>query len=396
MSDISEIKQLIEQQGEAFAQFKQANDARLLELEKKGARLAATSGNLQGSEVIDAETGEGLTVLRTPEQYKSFYRARNDKAFNSQKDDGVGIADFLRGIANMKTSESARKALAIGSDPSGGFAVPDLLQAEILSAMVPQSALLASGAGTIPLDGAKTTVIAAINSLPTASWRGESQAIAESEPVFNAINITAKSLSFYFKMSRELLADSPNIEGALTVAIAQAFAKELDRAGLRGAGAANEPMGLLSNTNVPRVTNGGSGAALASYANFFSAMQTILQNDGPMPTAAIMAPRSLVKLGGLTDSTGQPIAIPQMLSRMSMVSTSQVPINLTVGGSTDCSEIYVGDFTKFAFCMRENVSIQVLSERFAEAGQIAFVGHVRADVATLYPKAFAIVTGVRA
>jgi HK97 family phage major capsid protein len=103
----------------------------------------------------------------------------------------------------------------------------------------------------------------------------------------------------------------------------------------------------------------------------------------------------LVRLGGLTDSTGQPIAPPAMLASMKLVPTSQAPIALTVGTSTDCSEIYVGDFSNMVFGMRENLSIQVLQESYAGNGQIGFLCHARLDVAVLYPKAFAVVTGVR-
>lgn len=62
---------------------------------------------------------------------------------------------------------------------------------------------------------------------------------------------------------------------------------------------------------------------------------------------------------------------------------------------TDCSEIYVGDFSKLAFFFRERISIQTLVEAHATTGEIGFVGHVRADLGVLYPAAFAIVTGVR-
>jgi HK97 family phage major capsid protein len=204
-----------------------------------------------------------------------------------------------------------------------------------------------------------------------------------------------KSLAFYFKVSRELLADAVNLPEALTTAIAQAFARELDRVALRGTGTAPEPRGILNTTNVQSVTNGANGAALASYANIFSAMQAILQVDGPMPTAAIMSPRSLVKLGGLTDSTGQPVARPTMLEPMQLLATSQVPNNLTVGSSTDCSELYLGAFERITFAMREQMSIQTAGELFATTGQVGFVCHVRADVMVQYPKAFAVVTGVR-
>jgi hypothetical protein len=45
--------------------------------------------------------------------------------------------------------------------------------------------------------------------------------------------------------------------------------------------------------------------------------------------------------------------------------------------------------------MREGVSVQLLRELYAGTGELAFVGHVRVDVAALYPSAFAVMTGVR-
>jgi HK97 family phage major capsid protein len=103
-----------------------------------------------------------------------------------------------------------------------------------------------------------------------------------------------------------------------------------------------------------------------------------------------------VKLAGLADSTGQPLSRPPMLANLPMLSTTQIPTNLTVGTSNDCSEIYVGDFSKMAMMLREGLSVQLLSEAFAGNGQLAFMCHCRADFTVFYPAAFAVVTGVRA
>ena len=108
-----------------------------------------------------------------------------------------------------------------------------------------------------------------------------------------------------------------------------------------------------------------------------------------------MSPRSLVKLGGLVDTQGQPLRRPDMLQDLNLICTPAVPDNLTVGTSTDCSEIYLGDFTRMVFMLREQMSIQVAQELFAANGQIGFVCHARVDVAVLYPQQFAIVSGVR-
>lgn len=234
-----------------------------------------------------------------------------------------------------------------------------------------------------------------MNAIPTAAWRAEAGALATSDPTFRAITATPRSLAFTFKISRELLADGVGITEALNNAIGQAFAKELDRTGLRGTGTAPVPRGILNTSGIQSVTNGTNGTALSDFGNLFSAAEAILGADCPFPTAAIMAPRSLIRLGSVEDATGQVLTMPPMLRDMQLIATSQVPINLTVGSSTDCSEIYVGDFSKMFFAMRESVSVQLLSELYAATGEIGFACHMRADVVLSYPAAFAVVTGVR-
>ena len=72
-----------------------------------------------------------------------------------------------------------------------------------------------------------------------------------------------------------------------------------------------------------------------------------------------MSPRSLTVLAGLLDTTTRE---PAILDSTKFIATSQIPNNLTVGSSSDCTEIYLSDFSKFIYFMREGVSIQTLKE----------------------------------
>ncbi|MBP8285881.1 MAG: phage major capsid protein [Rhodoferax sp.] len=315
---------------------------------------------------------------------------------NKSKSGQFGLQDYLRGIGGGNAPGDVRAALSEGTDTSGGYAVPSFLMPGILEALVPASALLTAGAGIVPLDdGAKSYTTAAVDSIPTAAWRAEAGALAVSDPAFRAVVATPRSLSFMFKVSRELLMDGQGIEQALNTAIGQAFAKELDRAGLRGSGAVPEPRGILNTSGIQAVTNLPNGLALSGYGLIFSAIQKILEANAPMPTSCIMSPRSLVDFASTVDSTGQPMNVPTMVQGLKMIGTSQIPNNLTVGTSSDCTEIYVADFSQMFFAMRESVSIQKLNELYAASGEIGFACHVRADVVLKYPAAFALVTGVR-
>jgi HK97 family phage major capsid protein len=338
-----------------------------------------------GKKKIDA-------VMRNKTDFENYFQTRGNS-----DEENFEISDFLRGVANMRTSPEVKNALSTGTGSAGGFAVPAKLMPGILGALTPASSLMQAGAGIVLMEeGATTYTTAATDTVPTAAWRLEAGTVAESDPAFRSVVATPRSLSFMFKMSRELLADGQGLVEAINQAIAQSFAKALDYAGLRGTGTAPMPRGILNTSGIQSVTNGANGLALTSYANFFSGAQAILAADGPMPTAAIMSPRSLIKLGGLTATDGQPLRVPTMLEGVKMIGTSQIPNNLTVGTSTDCSEIYIGDFSGLHFAMREAVSVQMLSELFAGTGEVAFACHVRADVVVTYPQALAVVTGVKA
>ena len=71
-----------------------------------------------------------------------------------------------------------------------------------------------------------------------------------------------------------------------------------------------------------------------------------------------------------------------------------------VGGQPVCArdavaEQHMGDFTGMHFLLRENVSIQLLRESYAGTGEIGFLCHARVDVVVPYPKAFAVITGLK-
>ena len=365
-------------------------------LEHAGRVIADLSSAIDNLEARSDKTNSApaMPSLRNAADFKRHYRVDN----HFGNDEEVGLVPFIRGVAGLKTTTAVSNALSVGTDSSGGYSVPAATQAAILAAFAPASSLMQAGASIVPLEeGAKSVTLAAVSTLPTAAWRLESGNIATSDPAFRAIVIAPKSIAFMFKASRELIMDSPNLQDALYNVIGQSMAREIDRAGLLGTGTNPEPRGLINTSGIQAITNGANGASLATtkFANLFSAAQAILAADAPAPTAAIMSPRSLVGLGQLADSTGQPMRTPELLNGVKLISTSQISNSMTVGTSTDCTQVFMGDFTKMFFMFRENVSIQLLRELYASTGELAFVCHARVDVAVQYPAAFAAITGIR-
>lgn len=346
--------------------------------------------------------GDGMRVLRTPADFKAHYANRGQAQTEDGDREKPSLHEFMCAVAGMKPEKSERfsgavmASMSVGQDSSGGYAVPDIVMPDILSALVPASSLLQAGAGIVPMDsGAKTVSTVITETLPTAAWRNELGEIAESEPTFRANTAAPKSLAVIIRISRELLHDANDVERALRQAIAQAFAKELDRVGLRGSGTSPEPRGLSNIAGVNQVVLGANGTALENYRPLLAAYGSTIANDAPVPTSAIMSGRTLLDFEGLADTTNQPLRRPRLLESMGFHQTTQIPNDLELGTSGDTSEIYVGDFSGLYFLMRENLSIGLLREAYAKTGEIGFLCHVRADVVVNYPKQFTIVRGVR-
>jgi HK97 family phage major capsid protein len=365
-------------------------DREQTELDRQAAAAFGASNN---GEWRNARTGEPIRVVGREHVGKM----RDALGITGTVD--YSIADFFRGVAGLRTTESVRNALSVGTDGSGGYAVPSVLFGDFIDALVPASSVLQAGARVIKLDqSGRTFRFARVSSVPTAAWRSEAGAVAESDPAFTALDLTPQSLAFFFRVSRELLADAPGLDQLLLRVIAQAFAKEMDRAALPGTGTAPEIRGLSNIVRVGAVTNGAAGATLATikWANLNSAYQTILEANGPVPTAAIMAPRTLVGFAGLADTTGQPLRRPALLDPMEFIATSQIPINLTVGASTDCTELFCGTFQEFVLGIREDVTIVRADQTHVGTGQGGFYCFARVDVGAVHPASFVKITGVRA
>lgn len=398
----TELKETLDGVAAGIEEFKASQElkltemqAKLFEQEKRANRPNRGDGS-PDFKAVDDVPGAIVLTKDTMRSREAIAERLSVRSTGNNEGPTPKLGEFLRAASGGNAPDHV-KALVVGTDSLGGYTVPDVLMPGILAALSPASSLLTAGASLVLVDqgAGKSFTVAGIQTIPTAAWRLENGPIAESDPAFRAIEVTPRSLSFQFKVSRELMQDSPGLEQALNVAIAQAFAKELDRAGLRGSGTSPEIRGLLNTAGVNAVSSGVNGAVLTNYTKFINAARQIKSADAPAPTAAIMSPREDETVALFSDSTGQPLRRPEAIAGWQFGTSSQIPTNLTVGTSTDASEIYVGDFTRFAFYMRENVSIQVARELYAGTGQIAFICHARVDVAALHPQAFTVITGVR-
>jgi HK97 family phage major capsid protein len=341
----------------------------------------------------DGYEAEEVSISLRPEERFADWSARNGASTGSEFR-GLTTGAMLRAVAFGARNEQERRALSEGTDSAGGFTVPTILSAQIIDRLRAQSVLIRAGARTVPLTS-DTNVIAKLSADPTPAWRAESAAIAISDPTFAAVTLAPKSLAVMIKFSRELLADSVNLEAALLQAVTGAMALELDRAGLFGTAADNQPRGVVNVSGINTIAADGKLTLQAggAYGALVRARTALLTANAGEPSAYIMSPREDGTLTGLRDGNGQPVFASPKITAVPMLTTTAVATNL--GAGTNESTIIAGNFGHLLIGVRETLRLSVLRERYAETGELALVAHMRADIAVEHPLAFCSITGIR-
>ena len=350
---------------------------------------AVSHTSAEGIETWRTDSGERVPVLGREQRIADFLPAERSAAGD------VGIGGFIRALLNGPKTDLERRALAEGSVSTGGAFLPSPLAVEVIDHARVENVAFKAGARTIPMSN-KTMAIAKNVSDPVPSWRLENALIAESEPVFDRMALDAKSLAVRFVVSRELLEDTPNMDAQLRATMAAGFARGLDDAIFFGTGVNPQPLGLANTPGLQSVSMGTNGATPSSYDPYLDALfalQTV--NEGKV-TAIVQAPRTGRTIAGFKDANGQPLQPPPALAGIPILATMGIPVNQSQGTANNTSSAFVGDFSQVLVGIRTQLQITVLNERFAEYGQVGFVGWLRADVQVARPAALAKIVGIKA
>ena len=302
---------------------------------------------------------------------------------------------YFRALINGAENESERRALSSGTDAAGGILIPETISRRLIDRARAQLRVGQAGARTVALSGSSLTIVK-IESDPVASWRAEGGNVAESNgPSFSGFTFKPRSLALRVKAPYELLQDAANIGHAVADLIAKAMATELDRVAIWGSGVAPEPAGLTQSVDVPRLSMGTNGAAVANWDVLVDAFGEIQDRNHPNPTAAILAPRTARAFAKLKDSTDQPLRRPQMVEGLSFLPTTAVPIDQAHGTATDASSIILGGFSHLLLGIRHGLRLEMLkSSDYEDRLMLTFLAYLRADIAVEQPEAFAIVEGI--
>jgi HK97 family phage major capsid protein len=139
---------------------------------------------------------------------------------------------------------------------------------------------------------------------------------APTDPTFERVTFTARTLVGFIKLSRELVEDAANAEDVVRSAFAKALAVKLDLAALYGSGIAPEPNGVKNQSGIQTLSMGTNGLAPADFGPLVDQAQKLWEQNFDSPTGYIMAPRTRGELGKLKDTTNQPMRVPDEIANI--------------------------------------------------------------------------------
>lgn len=294
--ELIEIKNMLEAQGQAFNEFKKANDT-LVAAKADGkahgdleAKVSTLSGALDKfSEVKEAvdklmlkanrpDLGSDKESVNAAVEAKSFnltlradYQSRgkplpadlDSKTYGEYKS---GFLKMVTGVSLDNLSGEERKAMSAGSDPDGGYMLPQSTVGMMVTKLFEQSVMRQlCNVQTIGTDKIEGLVD---NNEADAGWVSELGARTDSAtPQVGKWEIQAHELYAMPKISQKLIDDAAtDVEGWLAAKVADKFARVEGTAFWAGTGV-GQPRGLASYTTV---TTGDSTRAWGQFQHVVS------------------------------------------------------------------------------------------------------------------------------
>lgn len=289
---------------------------------------------------------------------------------DGNKEQTFSLSKMFAAIGKGQWGENAKfeeeicmKAMSEGTNTAGGFLVPEEYLLEIKDRITAMAIVRKFGVTTYPMS-TDTLNIPTITGGATANWIGENTTITDTDATLGQLQLVAKKLAAIVKMSTELVNDSnPKVEMVIRRDLAKVMALAEDLAFLNGTASSTTPGGILTVSGTAEVTNGANGG-IPDFDTFYDALYQVELANG-IADGWVMHPRTKNTLRQIKDSHGRHIYVtnpsikePASLFGIPIQMTTQLPIDETVGTSTDCSsgivaqwdEAVIGDrgFMEFA------------------------------------------------
>jgi HK97 family phage major capsid protein/HK97 family phage prohead protease len=290
-----------------------------------------------------------------------------------------------------------QRDLNVGTASAGGNLVAtNLLAANFIDLLRVQTAVLQLGATVLPgLVG--NVAIPRQTAGATAYWVTEGNAPTESQPAFDQVTLSPKTVGAFTDISRKLVLQStPAVEWILQQDLAAVLGAEIDRAAIAGSGSGAEPRGILNTTGIGNVEGGTNGAAptWTHIVALESALATANVVDGSTLAYLTNAKvRGKLKTTQIVPTYGDTMIWadgPTPVNGYRAAVSNNVPSNLSKGTSTGvCSAILFGNWSDLLIGQWGALDLLVDPYTASASGTVRIRVLQDVDIAVRHPESFA-------
>lgn len=365
-ASLDEVKKYGERTAETEAKFAAMNE-KLSDLDIKSQRAARLSSREAEHNEFSERKAAFLQVLR--------------------KQGITRVPKEMKSLIKMAEPDEL-KALGIGDDTAAGYMVPDDMQNEIIKDVVLISPIR-QVARSMQTSRDAVTILKRTQT-PAATWVGEVATRSETQnPKYGLIRIPAHEIYAEALVSNQLLEDEVfDLDSELRQDIAEQFAYSEGLAFLKGTGS-EQPEGIMTNSSVSSVSNGD-----ATTLKYTGILDLIHKLPSPFAANATLA-MNRVTLGKIRSTVvddqhrpiWEPTLVPGNPPTIAGIPYIEVPDMDDISSGT--KPILIGDFKRgYRIVDRVSITVQILREKYAEQGQVAYLVRRRTGGKVVLANAF--------
>ena len=287
--------------------------------------------------------------------------------------------DFILDVAKRAFPDSKalhgmmQKELTAGLPSAGGFTIPQIMLPDYIKFLYNATILDKLGITRVPMPNGNFS-LPRMDATSAVGWVGEIQAIADTQPVFDAVNLRSKKLKAMTAISNSLLRQNVvGLDAWVSQDLQTVSRIALDTAFLYGAGTDFTPRGLKNIPGIQVDPNGGTSVAYAKETPI-NMIALLEQANVPMNNVAwIFSPVGKSWILQQAFASGPWAWADEMLRNKTLngypfFSSSTVQANLSA--SPAYSDFWVADFSLALWGVSYDISLELSREgTFVSGGQ---------------------------
>lgn len=373
---IHELTDRVHALGNAWEHFKQVNDARLLEIERKGNADPLYGEHLQRiSDALD-QNKRRLDTIET-----AYGRPAREMSHGVTSEDRseykVAFRHYLRKGSEASLEALNTKALSVGTDADGGYLVPNQM-AETITRIVNESSPMRSLANVEVISSDSLDLIEDVNDM-AASWADETTARDNDTATAQIGRNTIDTFEMYAqpKATQKLIDDGAiDIEQWIAEKVADKFAR-LEATSFISGNGTTQPKGILTHaagTAFGQIQQVPSGTSAVVTADSLIQLFYALKDEYSKRASFLMHRTTLQAVRLLKEATTNQYLWQPGLAAGTPDTLMGAPVALAADMPTPSAaslSVAVGDF-KRAYLIVDRIGIRTLRDPFTSKPFVKF------------------------